>query len=305
MRQLLAQRGIVSTGAALAGALGTQMGMAAPAGLTNNLTSVALNALNMDAALSTSASNFLRLMTGSKAAIGTVVAVAVLAVGAVHYLPNSRISYPTANDQNRSIAQFWRDLFPNTKPPRSTTSSVSVDSNLKKATQDASKRPGLRAKTTIAPESQIIEDLAAGIIRINALKDVGRKTPRFAAESFIWAIDQGTTDDIARMLVLTAPQRETISALLASMPETTRHEYPDAEHLVAVFAAYEGTVIAKSGEIQITSETTTDAGGVAIATQVGNFELMNGSDGWRVIVPKYAINKIVASITRTPAPGQP
>ena len=149
-------------------------------------------------------------------------------------------------------------------------------------------------------------------MRIQSLANVGCATPRAAVESLLWAMAQGSKDDLASMFILSQSQKEQLSAVLASLPEAARVEYSDPEHLLAVEAAYQGTIIPADGVIQIVSETNTDGNDVRISfsmqgdkgtppelsqNNVSQVEVLNGPDGWKIVVPTYAVTNFIAKIT--------
>jgi hypothetical protein len=155
-------------------------------------------------------------------------------------------------------------------------------------------------------------DLEQGVMRIQSLANVGGATPRAALESLLWAMAQGSKDDLANMFTLSQSQKEQLNAVLASLPEAARAEYSDPEHLLAVEAAFQGTIIPDDGVIQIVSETNTDANDVSISfsmqgdkgtppepsqSNLSQVELLNGPDGWKAVVPNYAVTNFIGKIT--------
>ncbi|HEU5079186.1 MAG TPA: hypothetical protein VFT72_08225 [Opitutaceae bacterium] len=165
-----------------------------------------------------------------------------------------------------------------------------------------------------------MSDLSRGVFKVEALADLGCVTPRTAVESFLWAIAHGTNDDIAAMLGLTENQKRLLNETLAELPPETRAQYPDPEHLVALYGAREGTIIPASGTVQITSETIAASNEVQIRAHIttgaeqykdsglvpnntSSFNVRNGPTGWKIIVPDYAIEQIIPRIIPKPQVG--
>lgn len=303
MRSRLARRGIVSTGAALAAALELQTAAAVPAGLAVAVTSAALGKLASTAGLGATGSSLLKLMMGSKTVVGIVGALVLLSAGAGFYLGHVEVGRAASPGKAGAQGRDGWNPLDGSRTPNKTSALVSLAHGPASAKRSAVDRRPRRATAPDETKAQVLSDLGSGIVRVRALSDVGNATPRAAMESFLWAIDEGSYDDIARMLALTAPQEKQLGTILAGLPAAARDEYPDAEHVVAVFAAYEGTAIPAAGEIQITSETASDAGDVTIVTTVGTIGLIDGADGWKVGVPNSVINMIAGSVAKGAAPG--
>jgi len=114
------------------------------------------------------------------------------------------------------------------------------------------------------------------------------------------------------MFTLSQSQKEQLNAVLASLPDASRAEYNDPEHLIAIDAAFQGTVFPADGAVQIVSETNKDGNDVSISFAIqgdkgtpseltqGNqsqLEVLNGPGGWKVVVPNYAVTNFIGTIT--------
>jgi hypothetical protein len=125
-------------------------------------------------------------------------------------------------------------------------------------------------------------------------------------------MSQGSKDDIAGMFTLAQSQKEQLNAVLAALPEASRAEYSDPEHLIAVDAAFQGTVFPADGAIQIVSETNKDVNDVSISFSIqgdkgtppelgqdnlSELEVLNGPNGWKIVVPNYAVTNFIGRIT--------
>jgi RNA polymerase sigma factor (sigma-70 family) len=305
MRSSLAKRGIVSTAVALSGVLTAQAGAAAPGGLYTALAVAALKEL-ATSAVSTAALGIFNLYTMTKSIVVIGGALVLLAaVPTIYHLRSDRNA-----SENRSVI-----LGSSTSRQSVVTAGTNAPKTLAGSAAGVSPR-GRAEKSSedfVDVKRTLLSDLSRGTIRIEALADIGGATPKEAAESFLWAIAKGTNDDISRMLALTDSQKQKIQAVLEKLPQASRADYPDAEHVVALFAAKEGTIVPAEGTIQITSEDVVAGNEIKITTHIettpeqykasglvpdnsSNFTVQNESGGWKVVVPDYAINQIGAAL---------
>lgn len=262
MRSSLARRGIVSTAAALSGVLSSQAGAAAPGGLTSSLVAGALKELSTIGAKATGLSVF-NLITMTKSTAIVSCAVVLLATVPIVYLlrTNRNVVTKTSTHLEAASSAPVSSVRPGTIHARGGPNSGHQSFPSSDPTTDFS-------SAAADPKVAIFSDLSRGVIRIDALANIGASTPRAAVESFLWAIAQGTTDDISNMIALSESQKQTIKTLLESLPEGSRAQYPDPEHVVALFAAREGTIIPAEGTIQITSETLAAGNEVKISIHI-------------------------------------
>jgi hypothetical protein len=311
MRRLLTRKGIHSTGAALAAALGSQTGVAAPATLTGALTSTVLRQLSAINGASATGLSFFGFLTGSKTALVIVGAAMLIGAGTVyrwahpaHSLSPHRSIMPTGQLDQSGAPSGAAPVSKNDRRPTLSATPSGKDRPQGRGLDSAPKQDGGMAVSNA--------DLEEGIVRIHSLANVGCATPRAAMESLLWAIVQGTKDDIAKMLVLSQSQKVQLNAVLASLPEAARAEYSEPEHLIALDAAYQGTIFPSDGVIQIVSETTKDASDVSIRFTIrgdygaqpelpkdnlSELELVNGPSGWKAVVPNYVVTKLIGTIT--------
>jgi hypothetical protein len=309
-RVLFEKKGINSSAAAIGAAFANQM-IAAPENLASN---VSLSALSMNSAIAVSVTGkvgIASIMTTTKPTAWLAGAMAILiSAGTVYYwahsshsvsphgpiAPAGALSQPGSNGAARDEGSNRR-----------TTASATPIGIERPQTRVSPTAPAPNRGTT-GPNAE----LEGGTVRIQSLANVGCATPRAAVESFLWAISQGSKDDIANMFTLSKSQKEQLNAVLASLPDASRAEYNDPEHLIAIDAAFQGTVFPADGAVQIVSETNKDGNDVSISFAIqgdkgtpseltqGNqsqLEVLNGPGGWKVVVPNYAVTNFIGTIT--------
>jgi RNA polymerase sigma factor (sigma-70 family) len=301
MRTLLGRRGVVSTSAALSCVLSAQASAAAPEGLAGALAAGALQQLSVGSASAV----YIFTMTKSTIAVGSALVLAG-AISVIYTVNSNRhdTSRSAASDSAAVVATANKVQAEKTStlPPAAANSSKK---NLN-SHQGSSEQPPTATNDT---KPELFAGLSRGVIPISALSNIGCSTPRAALESFLWAIARGTDQDIAGLIGLSDDQRKTINAMLETLPPETREKYPDAEHVVALFAAREGTIVPAEGTIEITSETLAAGNEVKYSTHISTsaeqyratslvhdnsseINIRNFPAGWKIVVPDYVINMI-------------
>lgn len=310
-RILFAKKGINSSAAAIGAAFANQM-TAAPANLASSVSSVALS---MNPALAASVSGKVgvtSIMSTTKTTVWLAGAIAILiSAGTVYHWahsshsvsPHGSITPTRSLDQSGSNNRVALADGGNRRPAASATPS---------GNDHPQDRVSPAANTPNRGMTEPNVELERGVMRIQSLANVGCATPRAALESLLWAMAQGSKDELANMFILSQSQKEQLNAVLASLPEAARAEYSDPEHLLAVEAAFQGTIIPDDGVIQIVSETYTDGNDVSISfsmqgdkgtppelsqNNVSQVEVLNGPDGWKIVVPNYAVTNFIGKIT--------
>ena len=142
------------------------------------------------------------------------------------------------------------------------------------------------------------------LIPAGAWKNAGKGTPEAAAESLMWASDSGDLNVLASAILLDAAARETAAAMLARLPDATRQTYDTPEKLVALLLARDTDARA----MQVLGANT--AGDDALVslrlqkddgkTKEEGYQFRRTSDGWRLLVPGKAVDKMGKKLTDPP-----
>lgn len=140
--------------------------------------------------------------------------------------------------------------------------------------------------------------------RDTIIKNAGRGTPEAAAESLMWASDSGDLDVLANSILLDAAARERAAAILARLPDATRQTYDTPETLVALLLARD----ADARAMQVLGANT--AGDDALVslrlqkddgkTKEEGYQFRRTSDGWRLVVPGKAVDRMGKKLTDPP-----
>jgi RNA polymerase sigma factor (sigma-70 family) len=214
LRTLLASRGITSTSAALAFALGSQAALAAPLGLAARVSGVALTPTPTVA-----------LMTASKISLTVAVAIA-LAAGGSQYVRHLREAHLKQEVEALRVAVAGNAASVSQAYKAASDSSAAVGAG------NARGRPGAQFKTGAAARASW-PALTGGMINSAKWSNRGTATPLAALESYLWAVDHvdvGVTGDTIGFGVL----RPKVEAFYASLPDDVRAQYDTPEKLWAL-----------------------------------------------------------------------
>jgi RNA polymerase sigma factor (sigma-70 family) len=307
IRRQFTRRGIVTSAAALGAALTTQSRAATPAGLAEGIEA----AVRLQASGAPSSAIAFNFMVSSKAVFAGVGAI-VLVVGAAYLANPHAFSSTVSQNASASIPKGRAEMSAGQRASRKSETSEAT------ATIVPETRPANTDPHAMDGRAELAAAINLGTIPIRLLADAGNATPHAAVETFVWAIAQGTRDDIARQLVLTPAQRAELGAILATLPETSRPQYPDAEHLMAASAAFEGTIVPADGVVQILSENATAQDATLsfrfVATSPvqapldgdnrSSVNVKSTPAGWKIAVPDEAMKAVIDTVTR-PSPAGP
>jgi len=129
-------------------------------------------------------------------------------------------------------------------------------------------------------------------------------SPEAAAESFMWASDSGDLDVLANSIVLDAAAREKAAAILARLPEASRQTYDTPEKLVALLLARDTD--ARAMQV-LGANTAGDDALVSLRLQKDDgktkdegYQFRRTGDGWRLVVPGKAVDKMGKKLTDPP-----
>jgi len=139
--------------------------------------------------------------------------------------------------------------------------------------------------------------------------NAGQMTPRAASQTFAWASDQGNTDALAKLIYFDGDGRSKATAILATLPEAVRAEYPTPEALYALFIADDALthppppddIANTASENYLTPDRvkyTFPAGG-------GGLQFQNTPDGWKYVIPAGVVQHFATQILVDPPAGSP
>ncbi len=150
---------------------------------------------------------------------------------------------------------------------------------------------GQRADTT----AQVLASERLRHSAPSTLHFVGQATPRDAFFSFAWACDHSDVDALANLVWFDGNGRETASAVLASMPEEIRREYPTPEKFYALVLAAETLLAPSPGLDELQQATPYELG-------PGRFEMRRPGkgprtgqryqqtpEGWKFVIPAKVV----------------
>jgi len=167
----------------------------------------------------------------------------------------------------------------------------------------------LRSQAAKASSLPVIASHAALPSRIISAGDwtyAGRATPAAAVETVLWAAAGGDLEALAQTVWLDEAARARATALLSSLPASSRSEYAPPERLVALFTAKD----LPSGAMQLVSEARQPSGEVMMRVRLFQPDgstrsttlLARQTDGeWRLTVPASAIDRYAAVLQGTTA----
>jgi RNA polymerase sigma factor (sigma-70 family) len=221
LRSRMASRGLKSTSAALALALGTS----ALAGIPDNLHSSVLQVV-LGAGKAPGMATALLAMIKLKSVLLTGAIGTVLTLGTYAYVESQ--SAPPA-DKPPTAAQAPSQL----KDQGQSRSALEI-----KIAELEAKLPPKQAVGSAAPVDERTaynqkHNINTSLPWVNA----GQATPLDAALTFAWASVSGEVDILSKVIHFDGNGRAKAQAILDQMPESVRAEYPTPEHLIALCVA--------------------------------------------------------------------
>lgn len=142
------------------------------------------------------------------------------------------------------------------------------------------------------------------LVPASGWKNAGKGSPEAAAESFLWASDSGELDVLANSIVLDAAAREKAAAILARLSESSRQTYDTPEKLVALLLARDTD--ARAMQV-LGANTAGDDALVSLRLQKDDgktkdegYQFRRTGDGWRLVVPGKAVDKMGKKLTDPP-----
>jgi type II secretory pathway component PulM len=160
-----------------------------------------------------------------------------------------------------------------------------------------------------ATESRQTVALAGGLAPVDTLGNAGRATARNAFATQLWAARTGDIALEASTLTFGPEARARLEALAATLPDDLRNEYDTPEKLMAYMLAGSPHPV---GGMQVLGEVDVDANDVTLQTEwqhvdddivhQSDVNLVQGADGWRMVVPYSLVNRASNYLARTMAP---
>jgi RNA polymerase sigma factor (sigma-70 family) len=291
MSTSLRRSGVTSTAAALAGALASQAGAAVPAGAAAAIASAALSSSATAAAAA--------LFTMTKLQTGIIAALAVAgAAGLVlQHRANDRLGAQVAalrqaDTENGHLRSQIADLKAANAPQTP---------NLPKAQP----KPEAEKPAGAADPRQVVP-LASGLRAVLSFGNAGRSTARNAFATQLWAARTGDIALEASAITFGDEARAKLEALEAALPDSLRSEYDTPEKLMAYMLAGSPHPV---GGMEVLGETDVDANDVTLQTQwqhvddtavhQSDVNLVQDSDGWKMVVPAGLVTRASDYLART------
>lgn len=129
-------------------------------------------------------------------------------------------------------------------------------------------------------------DPMQGPVLMEHCANVGRATPAAAFQTLLWAAVKGDDAAMGNLMSLTGASRGIVSALLATLPESTRKEYPTPEKLMAMMMSDAAMNVSA---FQVLNQTMSDPTHATL-TVAGltnrkmDLSMQLAADGWQMVV---------------------
>lgn len=137
-------------------------------------------------------------------------------------------------------------------------------------------------------------------------QDRGRTTPADTLETVLWASAGGELEALTKALRFDPASQARAETLLAQLPEATRRHYATPETLLASLVAKEAPL----GALTVLAQRETGPGtalAYAVLQQNGRaprqvcLTFRQAEDGWQLVVPPNAVEKIATAALAAPA----
>jgi hypothetical protein len=291
LRFHLGKRGITST-AALAGLLASQSLVAAPAGLAASVTTTAL------AAAPAVGASLLTTLLMSK--ITLPLFSAALAAGATALVWTSVV--PSVNAEELAALRAE-----NTKLAQATAANAPAESVAAVANEYAATVTGIaramterRAVRTSGTVAGAANQSTTGVSEVTPRghRNHGIATAHDAALTFAWASDICDPDELGKVITFDGPAREKALAILATMPEAIRAQYPTPESFYGLVLAATcleapppGADVIERFMVEVELQT----GRVAMrqkGSNRNNHEYQLTVEGWKYVIPEVGVTNM-------------
>jgi RNA polymerase sigma factor (sigma-70 family) len=315
LHALLAQRGVTSTASALALLLANQATASAPAGLAASVTHAVLAGSAVAAGGGVLvAAKTLTFMSTSKVLIGITSAL-VLSATAITWQQRQ------ANTElHREIAALRQETDTQLAGLRAENERILAEKKAGEASATAehvellqlrAAREAFRQRTAKAAAVASVPAPAAtsaapdgtlqpGMVSVDVLQNVGRATPRAAAQTMMSAAQHGDTELAASCLAFEPAERAKLETFLAALPDDVRAKYGTPEQLMA--AVISGSPKPIAG-VQLLSETQPDADTAVQTVQIqyasgevrqDEVKFHRDATGWKEVVSTATVDRVIA-----------
>ncbi len=312
---LLAKRGVTSTAAAVGLMLANEASVAAPAGLAAAVTGSALaGAATAAGGGAIVAAKVFTFMSTTKimAGVAGVIAVAATAVTWQQRQANAelRTEIGALREQTAAVTTLRAEnqrLVAAKNAGDDTARAEHEELVQLRAARDAFRKrlaQGVASGQAVAPATATTaapgDGLKPGMVSVDVLQDVGRDTPRAAAQSMMAAAQRGEVDKAASCLTFDPAERAKLEAFIATLPENLREKYRSPEVMMA--SVISGSPKPVSG-VKLLSETRPDADTAVQEVQVqyqsgevrqDEITFRRDTDGWKQVVSPAMVDRVVA-----------
>lgn len=287
LRGHLGQRGVTSTTAALGLLLANQAFAAAPAGLAGSVTAAALAGAPVTSGIL--ATLFMSKITAP--ALSAVVAAGLTALVWTSVMP-SRVSsaeLATLRTENSRLAHATAA----DAPPEAVT--VVADEYAAQVTAIAQ---GLAQRSVgqrgIAGGGSAATSPAKSAVTPRGHRNHGTATAQEAAMTFAWASDICDPEVFSQMVFFDAPAREKAVAVLATMPETIRTQYPTPEAFYGLLLAASCLEAPPPGADILEAFTIVELSPGRVAHRApgstrNDWEYQQTPEGWKYVLPEAGV----------------
>ncbi len=239
MRAGLERRGVKSSTAALALALGSQPLVSAPAGLAGLITTQASAAavLIPTALLSLTMTKLHYALLGVLAiASGVGVTLSLRLADRERELVQLRAQGDRFTEVQRENLALKGRLATAAPKPASTLVPLVSPTPAETVTEPAPV-PAALASPTPPLAAKPTNTLETGLMKVEDFQNVGASTPAAAFQTFIWACMKGDAETLAGLMILDPEAAALGEAYLKGLPEDMRRTYKSTEHLAGLMFA--------------------------------------------------------------------
>lgn len=287
LRVRLSKRGVTSTNAALGLLLANQAFAAAPAGLAASITAAAFTT-----APATGLASAVTLLLMSKVTapvLSTLIAAGLTAWVWTSVMP--RVSAEELTALRRENARLKQATAPNASAEATAAVADQFATQAVQIAQAMAQRPAAtQAPTPINASAKAAEVTARGH------SDHGRATAADAARTFAWACDICDPEALADLVYFDDNARAKAAAILATMPEAIRTQYPTPEKFYGMLLAASCLEAPPPGADLLErfgTQVELRPGRVA-SRRIGStrniHEYQQTGDGWKYVLPLGGVN---------------
>ena len=298
LRRHLSKRGVVSSSSALSLVLANSSLAAAPSGLAAGVTASALATVPASG-IAAATTSFLFMSKLTLPAVCAVFAAGLTAIiwkSVTHGARPDDLAAIRAENTRLAAAASGAEK----ESPKGVAEKVSAETAaVEPVTSQSQGGNPAAAKSPTADAPAKTNGAVLSAVTARGHSNHGQATPRAAMMSFAWAGDICDPEEMGKLLYFDPPVREKALAVLATMPESIRAQYPTPERLYGLFTAAQCLEAPPPGAdvIERAMATGTEVelrtGRVAIG-QAGNprsaREFQLTPEGWKYVMPEASIS---------------